>query len=280
MWKQELLETEQGIFEVFMKGEGDPLCVTHLYSEFNDRGNYFADPFTEAFTVYLVNLRSAGNSRVVAAESECSMRQSVEDLEAIRRALQIDTWSFAGHSTGAMLGLVYAVEYPDSLEKVLINAGAGSYEYMNHPDCIYNRSNPSNSRVLELLDTIKSSESVDERRAASKEWTQMSIYRPERYDEYFSKPSSGKIVGRRLNYFSYQELPTFNLFEQLPHVRVPAIISCGKYDRQCPLDCSIQIHESLPHSELVIFNESNHNAFLEEEHAFNELVQRFNQLRA
>ncbi|MFK3937387.1 alpha/beta fold hydrolase [Alkalihalobacillus sp. NPDC078783] len=280
MWKQELLETEHGIFEVFISGEGDPLCITHLYSEFNDRGNYFADSFTEAFTVYLVNLRSAGNSRQAADENEFSMRQGVEDLEAIRCALQIDSWSFAGHSTGAMLGLVYGVESPGSLEKILINAGAGSYEYMNHPDCIYNRSNSANSRVLQLLDIIKTSESVDERRAASKEWTQMSIYRPERYEEYFSKPSSGKVVGNRLDYFSYQELPAFNLFEQLPHVNVPAIISCGKYDRQCPLDCSIEIHESLPHSELVIFNESNHNAFLEEEQAFNQLVHRFNQLRA
>lgn len=279
MWKQELLETEQGIFEVFVKGEGDPLCVTHLYSEFNERGNYFAEPFTEVFTVYLVNLRSSGNSRQANVDSELSMQQSVEDLEAIRRALQIDTWSFAGHSTGAMLGLVYAINFPDSLEKILINAGAGSYEYMNHPDCIYNRLNPAKSRVLQLLDIMKTSESVDDRRVAGREWTELSLYRPERYDEYFSKPSSGKVVGSRLDYFSYQELPDFNLFEELPHVTVPAIISCGKHDRQCPLDCSIQIHESLPHSELVIFSESNHNAFLEEEQAFNRLVHTFNQLR-
>ncbi|TSB47640.1 alpha/beta fold hydrolase [Alkalicoccobacillus porphyridii] len=276
MWKKEIVETANGEFELFINGSGPPLCVTHLYSEFNERGNYFADAFIPHFTVYLINLRGAGGSVAVANHHEYSMSQSVQDLEAIRQALKLDTWSFAGHSTGAMIGLTYAVEAPNNLEKLVISAGAASYEYMQHPDCIYSKKNARNARLLELLSIIKSADSsLDERRAADREWMEMSLYRPENYDAYFSKSSSGKVVPARLDYFSYEELPSFNLFNQLPEVEKPILICCGKHDTQCPVDCSIHIHQALPKSELIIFKESNHSPFLEEPAAFSKMTERF-----
>jgi proline iminopeptidase len=46
-WVRNLVETPRGSFEVFIKGRGKPICVTHLYSSFNDSGDYFADALTE-----------------------------------------------------------------------------------------------------------------------------------------------------------------------------------------------------------------------------------------
>ncbi|MEH7462185.1 hypothetical protein V7166_08860 [Bacillus thuringiensis] len=45
MWKQQFIHTDRGTFEVFTKGQGDPLCITHLYSQFNETGDYFAKEF-------------------------------------------------------------------------------------------------------------------------------------------------------------------------------------------------------------------------------------------
>lgn len=44
------------------KGEGEPVCITHHYSEFNESGDYFAEIFIENNKVFLVNLKDAGNS--------------------------------------------------------------------------------------------------------------------------------------------------------------------------------------------------------------------------
>ncbi len=33
MGEQVFVETTRGRFEIFTQGEGEPLCVTHLYSE-------------------------------------------------------------------------------------------------------------------------------------------------------------------------------------------------------------------------------------------------------
>ncbi|MDQ0207637.1 alpha/beta fold hydrolase [Alkalicoccobacillus murimartini] len=279
MWRKQIIETDNGRFEVFVQGNGKPLCITHLYSEFDERGNYFADHFVPFFTVYLVNLREAGNSEKADHDDQLSMGQSVRDLEAIRKALEIETWSFAGHSTGGMLALVYAADYPESLEKMVVSAAALSYEYMQHPDSIYCKENEYNKRILELMQTLHSpTATLEERRATGREWIEMSLYRPENYDQYFVKPSSGKVVPKRLNYFSYQELPTYNLSDKVNQITVPAIICCGRHDSQCPLDCSISIQKLLVHSTFVVFEESNHSPFLEESTAFSKMVEQFTKL--
>ena len=61
-WVHQIIETSRGNFEVFTKGKGEPVCVTHHYSEFNDTGDYFANIYTSTNKVFLVNLRDAGNS--------------------------------------------------------------------------------------------------------------------------------------------------------------------------------------------------------------------------
>jgi len=106
-WERMLVQTDRGQFEVFIKGEGEPLCVSHQYSVFNESGDYFADTFTENHRVYLINLREAGSSAKAEQPYQLSFLETVFDLEAIREALQMDKWFFAGHSTGGMIGLMY-----------------------------------------------------------------------------------------------------------------------------------------------------------------------------
>ncbi|MEW4283101.1 hypothetical protein [Priestia koreensis] len=49
MWEKGEVHTERGTFEYFKKGEGMPLCVTHLYSEYDERGHYLANLLSEQF---------------------------------------------------------------------------------------------------------------------------------------------------------------------------------------------------------------------------------------
>ncbi|SUA95450.1 Uncharacterised protein [Paenibacillus thiaminolyticus] len=45
-----------------MQGQGDPLCIPHLYCEFDEQGYYFEDRFVDEFRVVIINLKEAGNS--------------------------------------------------------------------------------------------------------------------------------------------------------------------------------------------------------------------------
>ncbi|MFC3771282.1 alpha/beta fold hydrolase [Paenibacillus sp. GCM10012303] len=273
-WEPMMVQTERGTFELFSAGQGKPLCVTHFYSAFTNKGNFFADLFAGRYRVYLVNLKGAGRSDDVNDESEYSMTESVRDLEAIRKQLRLGTWSFAGHSTGGMLGLVYGIQEGGSLNSLIVAGAAASHRYMRMKDSIYCKDNPRNPRLLELFRILRTSSSPEEIRAAAKEWTEMSLRHPERWDAYFAKPSSGRTVQARLNYYNKQ-LPDYDLTGQLGRIRTPTFVLCGKYDAQCPLECSQEISALVPEAELQLFEESNHSPHIEEPAAFVEAIDRF-----
>ncbi|NIK12794.1 alpha/beta fold hydrolase [Alkalibacillus almallahensis] len=279
MWDQQFVHTERGEFEVFTQGTGEPLCVTHLYSEFNELGSYFADAFVNDFKVILVNLKEAGHSCRANTDAELSMKETVKDLDAIRDALNYKSWGFAGHSTGGMLGLVYALSYPDSLTKLLIGGATATKAYMNHEGSMYSSNSPLNNKLKEIFSVLKSPDSTkEERREASREWGKMSLYNPDRWDDYFSKPSSGKVVQQRLDYFSFKELPDYEIQDQLHTISVPSIVFCGRYDAQCPVVFSQEISKGLQNSKLYVFEKSNHFPFVEEKDHFADMVIDFKRL--
>jgi proline iminopeptidase len=231
--------------------------------------------FTELGKVILVNLKECGNSDRITEDNELSMKESVEDLESIRASLCFDKWSFAGHSTGGMLGLVYAINHANSLDKLIVVGATASNKYMDSIDSIYCRENPKNHRLREIFSILKSVDTNNEAKVqAAREWTEMSLHHPERWDEYFSKPSSGRIVHSRLDYYN-KHLSAFDIRSSLNSVKTSTLVMCGKYDAQCPLTFSEEVHHLVPGSKLHIFKDSNHSPHLEEPESFLDAIKSF-----
>lgn len=274
MWKQQLLHTKRGIFEIFIKGSGEPLCVTHHYSQFNETGDYFAESFTSTHQVFLINLRDAGYSAKATKENELSMSETVEDLEAIKESLHLSIWHFAGHSTGGMLGLLYAITYPTSLRSLVI-VGAAASNYTETPDCIYHPDHPKFQYMQDIIEELKLPHLTPEVRSAlSAKRTTLSLYKPENFKLYFSKPIYKTMAVSRMNAFA-KEYPQFDLRHQLSSIAVKTLIICGKHDVQCPLEYSIEIHKGIPNSIFIPFEYSNHYPFLEESSRFASILETF-----
>ncbi|MGB2870917.1 alpha/beta fold hydrolase [Psychrobacillus psychrotolerans] len=271
-WKREMIETSRGCFEVFVKGEGEPVCITHLYSEFNESGDYFAETFIENSKVFLVNLKDVGNSDKAENAYELSMVDAVLDLEEIRKVYGYPSWTFAGHSTGGMLGVLYGIHFSSSL-KSLILVGSSAREYSSSSSkCIYNEGHPKFKRMQDLMELLKQQNlKGEERNRLSKERTQLSLFRPENYELYFSKNIIKKISANRLNFFSREQL-IFDVTRQLSAVKTKTIILCGRHDVQCPVDFSVEMSELIPDASLHIFEQSNHYPFLEEDFEFKRVV--------
>lgn len=273
MWERKFVDTDRGEFEVFVSGSGEPLCVTHLYSAFNERGNTFANPFTSHYKVYLVNLRGCGNSVEAENENQYSMDESVQDLESVRSALDYKKWGFAGHSTGGMLALKYAVEVPDSLTKIVAGAASASKNYSSDPESIYCHKNPKFPRIMEIMELLNdSSTPIETRKQLGFEWDALSFYSEEKLKEALKIPNSGKTVGVRLDYFIDKEIPGYDLRGSLLNVTVPSYIYAGKHDAQCPYKYGLEIADLIPNARFTTFEVSNHNPFVEEDEKFIKFV--------
>lgn len=271
-WTREIIQTSRGNFEVFIKGQGSPICITHHYSEFNESGDYFAEAFTDHHQVFLVNLKEAGNSDKAKQAHELSMIDAVLDLEEIRNEMGFSSWTFAGHSTGGMIGVLYGIHCSSSLSSLIL-VGTSAREYASSSNqCIYNEGHPEFKRMQELIELLKLPNlSEEDRQRFSKERTQLSLFRPENYERYFSKNISKKISAKRMNFFSREAL-IFDVTRQLSAIRTKTAILCGRHDVQCPVNFSIEMSELISNAMLHIFEQSNHYPFLEEEFEFNRVI--------
>ena len=70
-----------------------------------------------------------GSLRSPAPDSSISFDRHVEDLELLRRELNLDTITIVGHSMGAVLASAYATKYPDRVRHLLLLAPA----YLKNP---------------------------------------------------------------------------------------------------------------------------------------------------
>jgi proline iminopeptidase len=274
-WERHIVQTSRGQFEIFIKGEGEPLCVTHHYSEFNQSGDYFADTFTESHQVIIVNLRETGLSEKAVEPYQLSMLETIFDLESIREKLGFNQWGFAGHSTGGMLGVIYGIYHSESLKfDVIVSAAAREYGTFSK-DCIYNSEHPKFQIMQDLNETLKNPDlNEEERKHFASERVKLSLYEPDKYEQYFSFNINKKMSGIRLNYFS-RELQVFDVTRKLGLVSTTTLIICGRYDVQCPVSYSIEMAELIPNSKLVILEKSNHYPFLEEADLFKNVVNNF-----
>ncbi|MFB5251216.1 alpha/beta fold hydrolase [Bacillus mycoides] len=274
MWKQQIVNTKRGTFEIFTKGNGEPLCITHHYSQFNNTGDYFVDVFTATHRVFLVNLRDTGNSVKAQTENELSMIETIHDLEAIRDALQLPSWHFAGHSTGGMLGILYAITYPNALQSLIV-VGAAASDYTKTSNCIYHPEHTQFHYMQELIENLKSPHlTKEERKELSTKRTKLSLYKPENYNSYFCKPIQKTMSASRMNAFA-NEYPSFDLRENLPSIQTKTLIICGRHDVQCPIQYSIEMHDGICNSIFIPFENSNHYPFLEEATPFTSSTQTF-----
>lgn len=279
-WERVYVETDRGTFEVFVCGEGMPLCVTHLYSEFNETGDRFANVFVPHRKTFLVNPREAGQSAKAGDSVELDMEQTVEDLEAIRESLGFYQWDFAGHSTGGMLGLMYAVQHPESLSSLIVAGAAASKDYAGRPDCIYHPEHPLFEHMQELRGLqLQPDISPEEKHAYGQEITKLSLFKPENYALYFGGTIRKSVAPVRLNHFSRHDFPRFDLTNKLGDLDTRTLVMCGRHDVQCPIRCSEEINRLMPNSEMIVFEESNHYPFLEEPDKFAERVASFLKLQ-
>lgn len=269
MWEETCVETDRGRFECFVCGEGEPLAITHFYMAFDTRGNLFASPFTERYKVYLINVRGAGNSAIIENDSQLSLKEMIKDLEAIG----FEKWAFAGHSTGGMLALQYAIEAPNSLTKVVAGCTSASNEYASHPRSIYCPENKNFQRIIEIMELLNNPNTIQEDRGKlSYEWALMSYHSEEKLKQALTRPNSGRTIGKSLDYFRKIEMKDFDLRDQLNKVHIPTYVFAGKYDAQCPVEYGIEIATLIPDAKLTVFEKSNHNPFIEEEEAFKDFV--------
>ncbi|QXP65610.1 alpha/beta fold hydrolase [Polaribacter sp. AHE13PA] len=100
-----------------IKGEGKPLLILHGYFGMSDNWKTIGNQFAEDYQVHLIDQRNHGRS---FHEDEFNYEVLVEDLHAYIQHYQLEEVNIIGHSMGGKTAMLFAVTYPDLVDKLIV----------------------------------------------------------------------------------------------------------------------------------------------------------------
>lgn len=254
-------------------GPGAGLC--------NDYRRYF-DP--EFYRVILFDQRGAGKSTPHAELRENTSWELVEDIEKIRKHLEIDKWIVFGGSWGSTLALLYAINHPDkTLALVLRGIFLGRKSEIDwifqqganmvFPEKweVYYNLIPKEEQGNMIKAYYKRLTSDDEktRMDAAKAWSvwEGSIVKlfpneEETMDE-FGDPHLALSMARTECHYFYNNMfydSDNYIMENVDKIKnIPCRIVNGRYDMDCPVGTAWELHKALPKSEINIVKDAGHS---------------------
>jgi pimeloyl-ACP methyl ester carboxylesterase len=265
---------------------GPGFSETHFFRRFNA-------PLESQFTVVYWDQRGSGKSyNPKIPRASMTVEQFISDLddlvEAVRKRLGQDTVTIFGHSWGSALGALYAARFP---EKVAVYVGCEQVgdsiaaERASYAFALAEAERRHNAKALRELRAI-GQPPYDEARSVFVErtWIQRfegqlslrALWKMGR--DFLGCPEASVfdlpdiVRGFRFTLDAmWSELRTLNLFTLVPALQMPVFFFVGRRDRWIPPETSVAYFNALkaPSKQLVWFEESAHEPFVDEPVRFN-----------
>ena len=105
------------ILHATIKGEGIPLLILHGYFGMSDNWKTLGNQFSENFEVHLIDQRNHGRS---FHEDAFNYEVLVQDLYAYVMHHKLKKVALIGHSMGGKTAMLFAVTYPELLDKLVV----------------------------------------------------------------------------------------------------------------------------------------------------------------
>jgi pimeloyl-ACP methyl ester carboxylesterase len=282
---------------VMIRGESianPPLIMLHGGPGFSETGlfRHFNALLEKSFTVIYWDQRGAGKSADRAIpRSSMTVEQFICDLDelvdAVRERLGAGRVVLFGHSWGSVLGVLYAVRFP---EKVTAYVGSGQIgnwpaaESGSYAFALTQAQRRGWRRAVSKLQAIgpppySASAVFTERTQVVRLeggmrpralWKMGRAVLTSRESSILELPSA--IRGFRSTMDAmWPEISRLNLIEIAPTLQMPVFFFLGRNDHFVPPDTSLDYFETLtaPSKRLVWFEESCHEPFVDEPDTFN-----------
>lgn len=239
----------------------------------------FFDP--QVYRIVLFDQRGSGRSRPHAELQANSTQKLVEDIEIIRKTLEIDKWMLFGGSWGSTLSLVYAQTHPERVLGLILRGiflcrpvdvlwfyqdGANRLFPDYWEDFVQPIPEEERHDMMGAYYRHLTSDNQIQQMTAAKAWSlwegRTATLRPNQdVVDSFSDPHRALSLARiEAHYFVNNSFLEENQILRDAHrlEGIPGIIVHGRYDVICPFDNAYLLHKAWPGSELNIIREAGH----------------------
>lgn len=225
-------------------------------------------PLAEHMQLVYIDHRGSGLSER-GTQSTYTIENNVEDIEALRQYLGLEKIVICGQSYGGMVAQAYASKYKENLQALLLVVTSPSHRFVEKAINIVNEKGTEEQQQMVKILFEGSFESEEQHQKFYQVMAPLYSYS---YDENNVTQIEARKQASSRAKRSYQALNEgfggflrdFDVIDQLPNIDVPTLVIAGRHDWITPVEASIFIHEKLPDSELVIFENSSHHVTKDE----------------
>lgn len=243
----------------------------------------FFDP--TKYRIILFDQRGCGKSKPYASLEENTTWDLVEDMEKLRKHLEVDRWQVFGGSWGSTLALAYAETHPDRVTELvlrgifLLRKKEIDWFYQEGASAIfpdawddYLAAIPKEEQGDLVNAYYKRLTSPDNhvRLKAAQAW---SIWEG-RTSKLFPDPTFAAHYGEddfalafariECHYFTHRGWlePDDQLLKNANRLKkIPGVIVQGRYDVVCPMDSAWALHKEWPEADFIVVPDAGHSAF-------------------
>lgn len=265
---------------VYIVGEGEPvLIIPYPHAGTNEpmAQSDFSDIFIELGRKVITF--DVPGTYASTREQKVDMNEmlgcALDALEAAGVDGKVDV---AGHSMGGLVALAFALEHPERVDQLLlINTLSGfdaslkwgmpgsawTWDQKEYWQLMYWGIRLQNGRGnlamhKRLMHQMQEASYVDK-----------SFVPPLVIDE----DDKDKLTPVRFKWS--KALWNINYAEMLNLVKASTLITVGRYDPQTPIECAQELEEGIPKNLMVVFENSGHYPFIEENEMFLDVVETF-----
>lgn len=264
-------------------GKGAPIFFLHGSSGSHHYFLPHLETLADEYQLIFYDQRGTGQSDGKLDLKAITIDQFVEDLEALRVAFGFEKISLLAHSSGSLIALFYAIQYPEHLNSLILIdpfpvtpkfAGEFSQTLRQRVEGL------SAEAKQTLASTCRRSlngQSDEERLTCLKLDATLRFYDPSK--ALTMDTSLEKNTLRNAATIESLLTTSFNrkqkeLEAKLSTISVPTLIIHGDYD-PIPISSSEYIQQQIAASQLVVMDQSGHFPFVEQPEQFVDTVQGF-----
>lgn len=273
-------------------GNPDGFPVVYLHGGpgggHNPAWQKYFDP--EFYRIILFDQRGCGKSLPFAEIENNTTAHLIDDIEIIRTTLGIEKWVVGGGSWGSALALMYAHEYPQTVEHLLFRGvffatkSGGNHiaeeggatpldqKYFDQYRDLISEDVRQNGGLISAYDHIMKNGTTDEQLEAAKRfmvWDVSIAFAEiksalESIKAIENNPRHEIPITRIFMHYCLHEFDEKNkdiLLNSKNLKTIPMDIFHGRQDYICPVQNAIDLHQSFPQSSLHICDDAGHDGF-------------------
>lgn len=263
-------------YEVMGSGAGTPLVLVNGGPGFDHTYLHLStawDALGKNRRIVMYDQRGTGRSIGEHKGQTFTLKDQVDDLEALREHLGSDKIDLLGHSWGGYLVMAYSALHADRIAHLfIVDSAAPMWK-----DIIFLFKDVF-PETMARRDAVGFAEEInDDPKAVDyelREYLTMLFYSAEKRDAFVNAlPAS--VFKRSVNKAVNADLERFDLNPEIRKFKFPVMVISGRWDMNVAPLVAYRIHQGIPGSKFRVFERSGHLPFYEEPEAFVAVVEEF-----